>query len=77
MKNTSVFRALTIALLLAAGFAFLGCASSKMTSSSQPTSATNTPTKEYEFHDMSTGRFYGKPLNTTAQASQGQQTSQQ
>jgi hypothetical protein len=77
MKNPSLSGALLLALLSAIAFAFVGCASSKLTSTPQPTSTANTPTKEYEWHDMSTGKFYGSSMQTTAQAQQAQQTSQQ
>jgi hypothetical protein len=70
MENSSLSRTLRVAILSALSFTIVGCASSKMTSSPQPTSAANTPTKEYEWHDMSTGKsFFGRPLQTTASQS--------
>jgi hypothetical protein len=76
MKNPSVSRAFSLVLLLATTAPIVGCASSKLTSAPQATSTSTTPTKEYEYHDMSTGRFFGTPLQTTAQAQQAQKATQ-
>ena len=73
MNHSSISRAFALALLSATTFTLAGCATSKMKSSPQPASTSSTPTKEYEFHDMSTGRFFGGPLQKNAQAQQTQQ----
>jgi hypothetical protein len=77
MKTSRLSRALTVVILSIAGCAMVGCASSKMTSNPQTTSEAKTPTKEYEWHDMSLGKnFYGSSLSTTAQAQQAQEAQQ-
>jgi hypothetical protein len=67
MKNRSIFRGMTVALLSAATLiGIAGCTTSKMMSKAQPTdSADTTPKKEYQWQDMSQGKnFYGKPRQT-------------
>ena len=71
MKIRPILRSLTVALLSAMTVVAIdGCTAAKKMSSPQPTSPTatteETPKKEYEWKDMSTGKAFFGPSNKPA-----------
>jgi hypothetical protein len=69
MKIRPLNRAWIAALVSASTVvAFAGCTSTKPSSKVQPASATtDPPKKEYQWHDMSTGKTNFKPITPPSQ----------